>query len=73
MSYHHVHEAITAKILTFIHIDGRLNVADILSKHCGFQQAWPLIKPLLYWMGDTLQCEVKGEKSRAVYAKVKQD
>jgi len=71
LSYHHVHEAIAAEILAFIHVDGKLNVADVLSKHCGFQQAWPLIKPLLFWMGNTLECDVKGEKVEGASKKAK--
>ena len=70
LSYHRVREAIAADILAFLHVDGKLNVADVLSKHCGFQQAWPLIKPLLFWMGDTMDCDVRGEKMEAVSKKV---
>ena len=47
LSYHRVCEAIAAESLAFIHVDGKLNVADVLSKHCGFQQAWPLIATLV--------------------------
>jgi len=57
LSYHRVHdEAIAAKILGFFHIDGKKNPADVLSKHRGFPQMWPLIKPLLFWCGDTVKC-----------------
>ena len=56
LSYHRVHEAIAAKILGFFHIDGKKNPADVLSKHGGFPQMWPLIKPLLFWRGDTVKC-----------------
>ena len=56
LSYHRVREAIAAKILGFFHIDGKKNPADVLSKHGGFQQIWPLIKPLLFWRGDTTVC-----------------
>jgi len=56
LSYHHVHEAIAAKILGFFHIDGKKNPADVLSKHGGFLQIWPLIKPLLFWHGDMTVC-----------------
>jgi len=56
LSYHRVHEAIAAKILGFFHIDGKKNPADVLSKHGGFPQMWPLIKPLLFWHGDTVKC-----------------
>lgn len=52
LSYHHICEAIAAKILSFFHIDGKTNPADILSKHCGFQEFWPHIKALLFWPGD---------------------
>jgi Reverse transcriptase (RNA-dependent DNA polymerase) len=53
LSYHRVREAIAAKILSFLHIDGKTNPADILSKHCAFPQLWPHVKPLLFWRGDT--------------------
>jgi len=53
LSYHRICEAIAAGILSFFHIDGVTNPADVLLKHCGFQEFWPHIKPLLFWMGDT--------------------
>ena len=34
-------------IVGFYHIPGTQNPADILSKHWGFQQVWPMLKPLL--------------------------
>ena len=51
LSYHRVREAIAARILRFKFIAGVENPADILSKHCGYTQLWPHIKPLLFWMG----------------------
>jgi hypothetical protein len=30
-----------------------MNAADILSKHWGYQQVWPMLKPLMFWEGDT--------------------
>ena len=60
LAYHRVREAIAAKILSFIHIDGKGNPADILSKHYDFAEAWPLLQPLLFWMGDpTTICNSK--------------
>jgi len=56
LSYHRVREAIASGILRFIHIDGKNNPADILSKHCGYQQSMPLARPLLFWRGDPLEC-----------------
>jgi hypothetical protein len=53
LSYHRVREAIAAKILTYLKVDGKKNVADVLSKHYDFPSAWPLLKPLLFWRGNT--------------------
>ena len=61
LSYHRVREAIAAKILKFYHIDRKKNPADVLSKHCGHQDAWPHLKPLLFWCGDTLKVPDYGE------------
>ena len=52
-SYHRVREAIAAGYLQFKHKDGKSNPADILSKHWEFANIWPLLKPLLFWKGDT--------------------
>ena len=30
-----------------------MNPAYVLSKHCGYFQAWTVIRPLLFWQGDT--------------------
>ena len=56
LSYHRVREAIAAGIINFFHIPGSSNPADILSKHWGFVDVWPLLKPLLFWKGDTAEC-----------------
>jgi hypothetical protein len=56
LSYHRVREAIAAGFLKFYHIRGESNPADILSKHWGFLDVWPLLKPLLFWKGDTGIC-----------------
>ena len=56
LSYHRVREAIAAGFLKFYHVRGENNPADILSKHWGFLDVWPLLKPLLFWKGDTSLC-----------------
>ena len=43
LSYHRVREAIAAKIVKFFHIKDTTNPADILSKHCGYPQLWPVV------------------------------
>ena len=35
--------------------DGKMDPADILSKHWEFPQIWPLLKPLLFWSGETAE------------------
>jgi hypothetical protein len=55
LSYHRVREAISAGILYFIHIDGKLNPSDILTKFLAWATFWPLIQPLLFWKGDTVK------------------
>jgi hypothetical protein len=53
LAYHRVREAIAAKIIEFVHLPGELNPADILSKHWGHSQIWRVLRPLLFWHGDT--------------------
>jgi hypothetical protein len=57
LSFHRVREAIAADIVGFFHIPGECNPADILSKHWGYQQVWSLLRPLLFWQGDTMDIE----------------
>ena len=33
--------------------DGKSNPADILSKHWEFATVWPMLKPILFWRGET--------------------
>jgi hypothetical protein len=54
LSYHRVREMIAAKVLGYYWIDGKDNPADIVSKHWGYQQVWQLLKPLLFYSGNTL-------------------
>ena len=52
-SYHRVREAVAAGFLRMHHIPGLQNPADVLSKHTGAQQSWPILLYLLFWRGDT--------------------
>ena len=47
LSFHHVREAISG-MLYFGFIDGKINPADILSKHWGYQQVKDMLNLLLY-------------------------
>jgi hypothetical protein len=52
LAYHFTREAIAARMVVFNHIPSELNVADILSKHWGHSQVYPLLKPILFYQGD---------------------
>lgn len=64
LSYHRVREAIAGKLLQFHWIESDKNPADILSKHWGYQQIWGLMKPLLFWYGDTESVPTKRVKMK---------
>ena len=53
VSYHRVREAIAAKYISFHWKDGKSNPADILGKHWEFATVWPMLKPILFWRGET--------------------
>ena len=53
LSYHRTREAIAAGILRFYHVRGTDNPTDILSKHWTIASVWKVLKPLLFWQGDT--------------------
>jgi hypothetical protein len=57
LSFHRVREAIAAgTIQTYHFIPGNQNTADILSKEAwGYTQVWALMRPILFWQGDTMK------------------
>jgi hypothetical protein len=61
LSYHRVREAIAGNIVKFCFISRRINPADMLSKHAGYQQFWPLLQCLLFW-GVSLERNSKDEQ-----------
>jgi hypothetical protein len=65
LSYHFVREAIASGELRFAHINGEFNPSDVLSKHWGYQVVWPLLRPILFWKGDTMDI-VKETKGKTV-------
>ena len=50
---HYTREAVASKMVSFHHIGGDVNPADILSKHWGHGQVCPMLCPLLFCKGDT--------------------
>jgi hypothetical protein len=53
LSFHRVREAIAAKFISFHHIKGKDNPADVVSKHWSYGCIWKLLQPILSWKGDT--------------------
>ena len=53
LAYHYTREAVASKMVAFHHISGDANVADILSKHWGHTQIYPMLRPILFYQGDT--------------------
>jgi hypothetical protein len=53
LSYHRVRECIAFRIINFLHVPSINNPSDILTKFLGFAKMQPLIRPLLFWLGDT--------------------
>ena len=51
--FYHIHQAIAHKIINFFHIDGKINPADMVSKHWGHNDIWSSLQPLMFWKGDT--------------------
>jgi hypothetical protein len=57
LSYNFVREAVASGALRFSHIAGDINLSDVLSKHWSHGKVWHLLKPVLFWMGDTMKIE----------------
>ena len=54
LSYHRVREAIAAQVFEFWHVPGDENPADIVSKHWAYNKVSHVLRPLMFWRGDTL-------------------
>ena len=53
LSFHRVRQAIAHNVLSFFHIDGKINPTDMLSKHWSHNDVWTMLQPLMFWCGDT--------------------
>jgi hypothetical protein len=65
LAYHCVREMIAAKIVGYYWIDGEKNPADVVSKHWSYPQVWYLLKPLLFYSGDTKNLITYEENEKA--------
>jgi hypothetical protein len=55
LSYHRVCKAIAACMVNFFWIDGKSNLADIVSKHWAYPQVWHMLQPILFYSGKNKQ------------------
>ena len=55
LSFHRVRAAVASGMVKFHFIEGKDNPADILSKHWSYNDIWKLLKPILFWKGDTMK------------------
>ena len=61
LAYHYTREAVASDAIDFQFIPGTINPADILSKHWGYQQVWPMLQAILFWVGNTSDLLVKDD------------
>ncbi|KAG7350834.1 hypothetical protein IV203_010194 [Nitzschia inconspicua] len=55
LSFHYVREAVATGFLHLTHIPGKINPADMLSKHWGYSDIKDILKALLFHRGDTAE------------------
>ncbi|KAG7338517.1 reverse transcriptase RNA-dependent DNA polymerase [Nitzschia inconspicua] len=57
LSFHYVREAIATGFLHLTHIPGKINPADMLSKHWGYSDVKDILKALLFQRGNTAETD----------------
>ena len=57
LAYHRIRWAVAAGVVKFVKIPGKENAADALTKYLAYNDAWPLLKPILFWKGETLEAQ----------------
>jgi hypothetical protein len=58
LSYHRVREAVAAGIIWLNHVISANNMADPMSKNLSGQEMWKILKPILFWKGETDRLDV---------------
>ena len=56
LSFHRVRESIATGIVTYQFIDRKHNPDDTLSKYWTHIDIWPTLNPILFCLGDTMEC-----------------
>jgi hypothetical protein len=55
LSYHRVRAAVSTGMMVFCHVSGKENPADTMTKFLPYAVFWPLIRPILFWRGETMK------------------
>jgi hypothetical protein len=54
LAFHKVRETIAAGVTAYYHVPSQHNLADVVSKHWGYNDVWLLLQSILFWKtGDT--------------------
>ena len=51
-----IRESVTAKIMHCFHVSGKINISDVLTKLLPHSVLHDLVRPVLFWQGDTKEC-----------------
>jgi hypothetical protein len=54
LSFHRVWKVIASKYVLMMHLSGKANPSNILSKHWGHQAIYPILRPILFFSGNTV-------------------
>jgi hypothetical protein len=49
LAFHKVREAIAAGFTAYYHVPSQHNLADVVSKHWGYNDVWLLLQSILFW------------------------
>jgi hypothetical protein len=61
LAYHFTREAIATGMIRMFHVAGIDNPADCMTKFLGYQEWYRILRPVLFWQGDTATIPTKGE------------
>ena len=61
LSYHRVRSAVAGRFLKFCYIHSTQNPSDVLTKSLTYSKFMPLVKPFVFWQGDTIYSANKSE------------
>ncbi len=61
LAYHFTREAIATGMIRMFHIAGIDNPSDCLTKFLDYQEWYRILRPVLFWQGNTALIPTKGE------------